>query len=100
MSRRCLVCARPDRADIDGRLASGAACSGIARAIGVSADSVERHRNAHLPAAVLASQGAAEAARADALLARVESLGRRMEAMLGRAELAGDVKNAAAAPKA
>lgn len=81
MPRTCTLCTHPDRAAIDTALLRGEACAQISRDFAVSADAAERHRRAHLPAAMVAAQGAAELTRADTLLGRLGELSRRAEGL-------------------
>jgi hypothetical protein len=58
MPRVCTICGHPDRAAIDTALVAGTALRDIARRHAVSKDALFRHRDTHLPAAMV--QAAAE----------------------------------------
>ena len=49
MSRRCTICDHGERAEIDARIAGGAAIRGLARRFRVSEDAVGRHRKHVVP---------------------------------------------------
>lgn len=74
---RCKVCGHPDRPEIDRELAGGLSNQGAAEKWGLSKDSVRRHRQAHLSAALKAvatrreTQGVVKAAdRAEELYSK------------------------------
>ncbi|OGC01445.1 MAG: hypothetical protein A3G35_10965 [candidate division NC10 bacterium RIFCSPLOWO2_12_FULL_66_18] len=92
MGRRCTACASPHRADIDQALASGQAIAGIARDFAVSEDALARHREAHLPGALVKASEAAEVARADTLLTKIQSLEAEAKRIGAKAEKEGDLR--------
>jgi len=79
---------------IDAALVGRDSFRGIARRFAVSADAVERHAKAHLPAALAHAQDAAEMVRGDDLLAQVRELQARALAILDRAERGEDLRSA------
>jgi len=62
--RRCTICRRPDRAQIEGALALGLSCAAVADRFGCSGDALWRHRRSHMDpahiAAILLGRKAAE----------------------------------------
>jgi len=95
MPRACTVCSHPDHRAIDRELAVGSLVNRrIATQHGLSEASVRRHGAAHLPAALLKAQDAAEVAHGDALLAEVRHLQARAQGILDLAERAGDYRSA------
>jgi hypothetical protein len=70
MPRTCTVCTHPEREGIEQALIAGAAFRDIARQFRVSKDAVARHKAEHL-GKLLAE---AEAARADSLLEKLQTL--------------------------
>lgn len=97
MPRTCSVCGHPEREAIDAALVAGAANRRIATQYSLSEAAVRRHRRTHLPASLAAAKGAAEATRADDLLAQVRGLQTKALAILTRAEATGDLRAALAA---
>lgn len=87
MPRVCSVCASDARDTVDRAIIAGQPLSQIAKRIGVSDSAVARHRDAHLSPAI----AKVEAERGSKLLARVEHLITRTEAILTTAEDAGKV---------
>jgi hypothetical protein len=93
MPRVCTVCSSEARDEVDRAIIAGQPLSQIAKRIGVSDTSVARHRDAHLSPAI----AKVEAERGSKLLARVEHLITRTEAILTAAEESGKVSVALAA---
>ncbi len=89
MARTCTVCRHPDRPAIDADLVSGALRRELARRFGLSATSVGRHADAHLPQ-LMARAAEAEQERGARLLERAERLVTDLEVMAGRAKAGGD----------
>ena len=85
MARPCTVCRHRERQAIDKALAAGEPCPAIARRFAVSADAAERHRRAHLPAAILKAQEAADVASGDELFSQGRAQQVRAEELYGEA---------------
>ena len=64
MPRTCTVCAHPERAAIEAALVAGTPYRHIASQHCVSYKAVERHKDAHIPAAIAQAQEARQAAQA------------------------------------
>src|SRR5918997_4266727 len=94
MPRVCTVCCHPERVTIDQALVRGAVLRGIAGQYGLSKSAVERHAAEHLPALLAQGQAATEVARADALLAELQTLRQTAYRLLVTAEAAGDLRTA------
>jgi hypothetical protein len=90
MPRACTVCLHEDRPAIDRALVEGVPFRDIARRWAtLSKDSVARHREAHVSPALTVVRARREAAGAETLADRVESLYGRASAILERAEDGG-----------
>ena len=61
MPRRCSVCTHPERPAIDRALVAGESVPALSAQTGVSQDALKRHRQGHLPVALLQRQALAEA---------------------------------------
>ncbi len=85
MARPCTVCRHAERQAIDKALAAGEPCQAVARRFGISADATERHRKAHLPAAILKAQEAADVAAGDQLFDQVKRQQQRAEDLYNEA---------------
>lgn len=92
MARTCRVCALPKRHEIDVALVEGVSLSNLSAAYKVTEDALARHRDKHLPAALVKAQEAREIARGDVLLSEVKGLHSTTMRILTRAEEAGDLK--------
>src|SRR5438445_6536519 len=69
MPSPCTVCLRPDRAEIDRRLARQRVnLTALARTFGVGRKALERHRQRHLPSQLTRVQTAVDAETASPLL--------------------------------
>ncbi len=97
MPRTCTICAHPDRPAIDAALVAGEAYRHIAARFGTSTGALQRHKDEHLPAALVLASEAGQVAHADDLLAQVRDLQRRTLGILDGAEKAGDRRTALAA---
>lgn len=97
MPRTCTICAHPQRNDIDAALIAGGPNRSIAVQYSLSAASVQRHRDSHLPASMAAAARAAEVARGDGLLALVRGLLAKALGILKKAEDSNDYRTALAA---
>jgi hypothetical protein len=100
MPRRCTVCDHPKRHGIDEALVSGAPYRSVAKRSGLSESAVYRHKTEHLPAHLLKAREVEEVAQADDLLEQVRILQTHALDILDRAEKAGDLRTALAAPSA
>ena len=74
MPRLCKVCQHPDREMIDRELIGGSRLSELSAIFRVSEDSLARHRDNHLPEALLQASEAESAASADNLLSQLKNL--------------------------
>jgi hypothetical protein len=95
--RTCTVCTHPDRPAIDAALLAGEPFRHIAARTGTSTGALQRHKDEHLPAALIHAQEAEQVAQADDLFAQVRDLQRRTLRILDDAEQAGDRRTAPAA---
>ncbi len=95
MPRRCSICDHDQRPDIDAALVGGLSNRAIARQFQVGRDSLRRHRkNGHVSEMLAKASEAAEAARGDNLMSRVNDLNERALRILDRAERAGELRTA------
>ncbi len=94
MPRTCTVCAHESRSEIDGVLVTGGPLRTIADRWSVSKTALIRHKEDHLPAALVRARGAEEVARADVLLSQVCGLHDRTLAILSASEDAGELRTA------
>jgi hypothetical protein len=79
MARPCTVCRHPSRLAIDKALAAGEPCPAISQRFAISLHAAHRHRKAHLPAAILRAQEAADVANGDELFDQVKRLREKAE---------------------
>jgi transposase len=93
MVRKCTICNRPNREEIDKQLISGESYRSVAKRFEASESAIYRHRE-HIPASMVQAQEAKEIAQADNLIEQVESLLEKAVKILDRAEEAGDLKTA------
>ena len=94
MARRCTVCDHPQREEIDMQLVCGESYRKIADQFSLSFGSIARHKESHIPDALVKAQDAGEAAQADDLLAQVKALQSEAQSILGEARAAGDLRTA------
>jgi len=93
MSRKCSICGHPQRDEIDKRLARGDSIAGISRDIaGISEDALGRHKEGHLPEAMVKAHEVKEESRADNLLDELQMARQRTYDLLDKAEEAASVK--------
>jgi hypothetical protein len=92
--RSCTICEHPDREAIDRSLVGDSSNLSVSSLFGVSESAVRRHKANHLPAKLVMAQTAEEVAQADDLLQQVRDLQGRALAILGKAEVAGDLRTA------
>jgi len=76
------------------QLVCGGSYRDIARQFGLSKDAVSRHKESHIPDALIKAQDAGEVAQGDNLLAQVKALQTEAQAILGEARAAGDLRTA------
>jgi hypothetical protein len=75
VSMTCGVCAHPERAEMERRLASGGSMRAIAASFGVSRSSFGRHvRSGHIGVAIFANEQRERDVHAEDLLERIEFL--------------------------
>lgn len=96
---KCRVCSHHDRPEIDRQLAAGLSNTGCAERFGMSKDSVRRHRDRHLSAALKAVATRRETQGAVKASDRAEELYGKASAILEAAEQAGQGQLALAAIK-
>ena len=94
MARRCTVCDHPQREEIDMQLVCGESYRTIADHFGLSKTALIRHKESHIPDALVEAQDAGEVAQADDLLAQVKALQDEAQSILGEARAAGDLRTA------
>jgi hypothetical protein len=98
MPRACTICAHEDRYTIDRALVGGEeALRTISDRFSVSKTALIRHKDAHLPAALIKARKAEEVVRADELLSQVRDLQGRTLSILAASEEAGELRTALAA---
>jgi hypothetical protein len=97
MPRTCTICRHKKRDDIDKALVDRRPFRSIAEQHGVSATSLIRHHDDHLPAKLVRAKRAAEAVEADALLDQVLDLRDKALGVLDSAEGEGDRRGSIAA---
>lgn len=89
--RTCTVCTHTEREAIDRALVAGEAVRVVAsRYVPLSKTAVQRHKDEHLPKAMVQAQEAQEVAHADSLLDQVQSIQGRTLAILTAAETSKD----------
>jgi hypothetical protein len=94
MARPCAACKHDEREAIDAALVTGASCGDVSRRFGLSEDSLQRHREKHIPQVLTKAQEAAEVAHADNLLDQLKALQSKALELLAAAEKQGDYKAA------
>jgi len=94
MARRCTVCDHLRREEIDRQLICGEPYRNIAERFSLSLGSIARHKESHIPAALVEAQEAGEVAQADDLLSQVKALQSEAQNILGEARAAGDLRTA------
>src|SRR5947209_3631180 len=97
MPRTCTICTHLDRAAIDAALVAVEPYRHLAAHSGTSTGVLQRHKEEHLPAALVYAKEVEVVAQADDLLAQVRDLQRRTLRILDGAEKAGDRRTALAA---
>lgn len=97
MPRRCTVCEHPQVNEINKALLNGISLRDLERQYSVSRAALFRHKNEHIPAALMQAKQAQEITKANTLFAQVTQLRDKALAILNRAEQAGDLRTALAA---
>lgn len=93
MARVCTICNHEKQDEINQDIINGVSLRNIAKQYNVNYSAVNRHKG-HLPAHLAQAKEAEEVSQADDLLAQVRQLQSRTQAILTRAEKAGDLKTA------
>ena len=96
MPRRCSICDHPQRQTIDQRLAESAPWAELVSVFTVSDSSLRRHKEKHLPRAMVLATDAVELTNADTLVTKVNALEVDAHRIGADAEKAGDVITALA----
>jgi len=99
MARVCTICDHPERDSIDACLTCGESMRAIAARFGVGSESVRRHRNRHLSAALAGMMTQGQIDRRASLLDRVENLIERAETLYNAASEEGKAAQALAVLK-
>lgn len=94
MPQTCRVCKHKRVEEINRELLEGETLRNIAEKFSTSTTALHRHKTEHIPASMVLSQGAREAARADTLLEQVSALRDKAVSILVAAERAGDLRTA------
>jgi len=94
MPRKCTICEHPQVDEINKALLKGVSLRNIAKQYFVSAASLHRHKEGHLPAKLVKAREAREIAKADSLLDQVTELRDKALSILDKAEQAGDLRTA------
>lgn len=94
MPRKCTVCEHEKVEEINRLLLEGVSLRNIAKQYFVSAASLHRHKEGHLPAKLVKAREAREIAKADSLLDQVTELRDKALSILDKAEQAGDLRTA------
>jgi len=82
------------REEIDRQLVCGESYRKIADQFSLSFGSIARHKESHIPDALVKAQDAGEAAQADDLLSQVKALQNEAQSILNEARAAGDLRTA------
>ena len=94
MPRTCSVCTHDNRPLVERALVAGEPLRSISSRTGLTRQALARHRDGHMPAALLKAQEVEEVADADDLLAQVQRLHARTLAIPSDAERRGDQRTA------
>lgn len=86
MAGKCSICKHPEVDAINKALVDGVGISDMVRQYGFSRDTFYRHKNRHLPQALLKAQEVKEVAVADSLLGQVKDLQAKTLGILNRHE--------------
>ena len=80
--------------EIDRQLVCGESYRNIAEQFSLSLGSIARHKESHIPDALIKAQDAGEVAQGDTLLAQVKALQNEAQSILDEARASGDLKTA------
>lgn len=97
MARRCSICQHDSRDSIETSLVRGEPLRNLAGRHGLSATALHRHKEAHLPKALIKAQEAKEIVRGDTLLEEMEVLMEHGREILTEARAAGEHRTALSA---
>ena len=92
MALKCTVCQHVSRDAIESSLIHGEPMRDVAGRYSISKSALHRHRNAHLPKALVKAQEAEEIVRADSLLEEVEELMARTDTIYAESISNGDMR--------
>src|SRR2546426_6646485 len=85
MPQICSICQHESRAEIDQALLAGEPLRSIAQRTGTSATSLHRHRNGHLPTALVKAKQVADEVQAETLWQRLKAINSETAAILAEA---------------
>ncbi len=94
MPRTCTVCTHPQKENINKLLVAGTPSRNIAARFGASASAVFRHKQDHLPRALVAAAEARGIAHGASLLDQLRDLQTRARQILEEAANSGDLRTA------
>ena len=96
MPRKCSVCTHAHKDEIDEALIAGEPIRDIGRQFGVDKSSISRHKQKHLPSALIKAKKTEEISRADNLVGEIERLKIQANRIAKKAEQKGDYRTALA----
>jgi hypothetical protein len=94
MPRTCTVCTHRERGAIDAAILAGTSYRHIASQFGVSYKAVERHKDAHIPAAIAQAQEARDEAQALDVVKQLKAINGVALELLHTARRQGDADTA------
>lgn len=94
MTRYCTICTHPEKDRINEALINNVSVRNVSKLFGIHASSLQRHRVAHLPVALIDAVQAVEIVQAGNLLDQVSNLQQKTLFILSVAEAAGDLRTA------
>ena len=94
MPRICTICTHPQKEEINKLLVAGTPSRNIAARFGASASAVFRHKQDHLPTALVAAAEAREITHGVSLLDQLRDLQARTRQILDEAANSGDLRTA------
>ncbi len=89
--RQCSICIHESRGKIDKLLVGGTSYRNIAKQFGLSITALSRHKNNHIPAALMQAKEVKKVVAADNLLDEIKDLQDRAISILEKAEVAGEL---------
>jgi len=90
MPRSCTICQHQERAAINAALLTGTALRDIAGQFGVSKSSLDRHKEEHMPAALVKAQEVEEVRQALDIVAQLKAINDAALTVLGEARRSGN----------